>query len=263
MRKTTVVTLVVLMVSLGVVGATYAQTEEATPLMGTVYLRSGQALSGVIRVAELGVVSGAGVGMLLPDHGSFKVQVDDTERSVPAAEVASVEATWVNEGTEAEPHWKIQQLTVTTKAGEVIVGQPTWLLHASHVSIEGEPPVYAFPLAGTDFLPDNFITKIVIGEEPEVVVPPVEEQPVAEEPPPAEVPAEVPAEAPAEEAPAEIPAVVVTPPAEEVHITIPPIVIAPPTELIIGEGSFSFPVTCQKCGQKMKITVNVEAVPAD
>jgi len=265
MRKTTVVMLVLLMV--GVVVGVWAQTEEeAAPLMGTVCLRSGQVLSGVIRVAEFGVVPGAGVGMLLPDRGSVVVEVDGTEHTVPAAELASVEAIWANEGTEAEPQWKIQQLTVTTQAGETIVGRPTWLLHASEVSIEGGPTIHAFPLAGTDFSADNLIAKIVIGE----LAPPAEAAPVEELAAEVEAPAEPPAEEPPvteveapTEAPAEAPAVAVTVPAEEVHITIPPIVVAPPTEVIIGEGSFSFTVTCPKCGQKIKITVNVEAAPAD
>ncbi len=258
MRKTTVVMLVVLLV--GVAVSVCAQTEEeALRLMGTVYLRSGQALSGLIRIAELGVVPGAGIGTLLPDGGAFTIQIDDTEHSVAAADLASVEATWANEGTEEQPQWKIQQLTVTTQAGETIVGQPTWLLHASEVSIEGGPSIHAFPLAGADFSADNLIAQIVIGEE----VPPTEAVEIIPLPPePVEAPpAEVPAEAPAE-APPEAPAEVVTPPAEEVHITIPPVTVAgePAT---IGEGSFSFIITCPDCGRKIKITITATAIAAE
>ena len=191
MRKTTLLTLVMLMV-VAVAGA-YAQLEEEVPeVRGTVYLRSGQTLSGVIRLAELGVLPGAGVGTLLPNGGSFKVRVGEVERTVPAAELVSMEATWANEGTDAEPVWKIQKMVIMTLAGETIVGQTTWDLHASETSIQGGPTIHAFPLAGTDFSPDNLIARIVLGEE------------LPAELPPAEAPAEAgPEEAPAEEAPAE------------------------------------------------------------
>ncbi len=247
-------TLMVLMVTLAA-SVAYGQAEGAGPLVGTVYLRSGQVLHGVIRIAELGVVPGAGIGTLLPNRGSFIVDVNGTERMVVADELASMEATWSNEGTEEEPQWKIQQLTLTTQAGEVIAGQPTWLLHASEVSIEGGPTIHAFPLAGTDFSADNLISKIVIGEEelpPILFVP--EEVPAEVLIEPIEVVAEVPAEAPVE--------VATTPPAEVVTITIPPVVIAPTSESI-GEGSFSFTIICPDCGQKIKITINAEVVPAE
>ncbi len=254
MRRTAVLTLMVLMVTLAA-SVAYGQAEGAGPLVGTVYLRSGQVLHGVIRIAELGVVPGAGIGTLLPNRGSFIVDVNGTERMVVADELASMEATWSNEGTEEEPQWKIQQLTLTTQAGEVIAGQPTWLLHASEVSIEGGPTIHAFPLAGTDFSADNLISKIVIGEEelpPILFVP--EEVPAEVLIEPIEVVAEVPAEAPVE--------VATTPPAEVVTITIPPVVIAPTSESI-GEGSFSFTIICPDCGQKIKITINAEVVPAE
>jgi len=265
MKKMAVLTLTVLVVTLAA-GAVYGQAEEAGPLEGTVYLRSGQALHGVIRVAELGVVPGAGIGTLLPNRGSFMVDVEGTEQTVTADELASMEATWSNEGTEEEPQWKIQQLTLTTQAGEVIVGQPTWLLHASEVSIEGGPSIHAFPLAGTDFSADNLIAKIVIGEEelPPVLFVPEE---VPEEPPAAEAEAPAPEEeALAEEVEAEPEAPVAeeappSPPAEEVHITIPPIAVAPTSESI-GEGSFSFTIICPDCGRKIKITIKAEVVPA-
>ncbi len=259
MKKMAVLTLMVLMVTLAA-GVAYGQVEGVGPLVGTVYLRSGQVLHGVIRVAELGVVPGAGIGTLLPNRGSFIVDVNGTERMVAADELASMEATWSNEGTEEEPHWKIQQLTLTTQAGEVIAGQPIWLLHASEVSIEGGPTIHAFPLAGTDFSADNLISKIVIGEEelpPILFVP--EEVPAEVPIEPVEVVAVVPAEAPPAEAPVEV---AITPPAEVVTITIPPVVVAPTSESI-GEGSFSFTIICPDCGQKIKITINAEVVPAE
>jgi len=242
MRKINIVTLVVVIGNLALGGSAFAQ--DANKLEGTVYLRSGQTLSGVIRIAELGVVPGSGIGTLLGGGGAFTVEVDGEDQTVPASDLKMLEASWANVGTEQDPRWKIEQITLTTQDGEKIVGKPTWLIHASEVSVEGQPAVHAFPLAGTDFSPDNFITKIVLGEPlPEEVPPSAEEAP-----------------APAEEAPLaveEAPAIVIGPPEE---ISLPPPLVSEVVGNIIGEGEMSFTITCPECGKKIRITITASAV---
>ncbi len=253
MRIRTTLTLVILISTLVIGSAAFAQ-EGAEPLKGTVYLRGGQVLSGVIRIAELGVVPGSGIGTLLGEGGEFTVRVDDKTETVKAAGLAALEADWANEGTEQDPRWKIQQITLTTKAGATIVGKPTWLIHASEVSIEGQPAVHAFPLAGTDFSPDNFITKIVLGEPLPAETPPAELPPPPAETPPVVTPAvEAP---PAEAPPAE------TPPGEVV-VSLPPPLVTEAPATVIGEGEMSFTITCPECGKKIRITIKAEAVEAE
>jgi len=240
LRTLTISLVVVATVLLGV--SAFAQ--EAIKLEGTVYLRSGQTLSGVIRIAELGVVPGSGIGTLLGQGGAFTVEVDGEDQTVPASDLKMLEASWVNAGTEQDPRWRIEQITLTTGDGEKVVGKPTWLIHASEVSIEGQPAIHAFPLAGTDFSPDNFISKIVLGEPlPEEVPPTAEEAP-----------------APAEEAPLaveEAPAIVIGPPEE---ISLPPPLVSEVVGNIIGEGEMSFTITCPECGKKIRITITASAV---
>lgn len=242
MRKINLVTLVLVIGSLALGVSAFAQ--EASKLEGTVYLRSGQTLSGVIRIAELGVVPGSGIGTLLGGGGAFTVEVDGEDQTVPASDLKMMEASWANLGTEQDPRWKIEQITLTVAQplGQrplKIVGKPTWLIHASEVSIEGQPAVHAFPLAGTDFSPDNFITKIVLGKEQ------------------LEVPAEEPA-APAEEAPpavVEAPAIVIGPPEE---ISLPPPLVATVEGIAIPAEAVSFTITCPECGKKIRITIKTE-----
>ncbi len=249
LRTLTISLVVVATVLLGVSG--FAQ--DANKLEGTVYLRSGQTLSGVIRIAELGVVPGSGIGTLLGQGGAFTVEVDGEDQTVPASDLKMLEASWANVGTEQDPSWKIEQITLTTEDGEKIVGKPTWLIHASEVSIEGQPAVHAFPLAGTDFSPDNFISKIVLGEPLPEEVPPTAEEPAAPAEEALPVVEEAPLEAP--EAPAEGPEA----PAEE-EISLPPPLVSEVVGNIIGEGEMSFTITCPECGKKIRITIKAEAV---
>ncbi len=231
LRTLTISLVVVATVLLGV--SAFAQ--DTGKLEGTVYLRSGQTLSGVIRIAELGVVPGSGIGTLLGGGGAFTVEVDGADQTVPASDLKMLEASWANVGTEQDPRWKIEQITLTTQDGEKIVGKPTWLIHASEVSIEGQPAVHAFPLAGTDFSPDNFISKIVLGEPlPEEVPPPAEEAPPAVE---------------------EAPAIVITPPEE---ISLPPPLVATAEGIAIPAEAVSFTITCPECGKKIRITIKAE-----
>jgi len=247
LRRLTISLVVVATVLLGV--SAFAQ--DANKLEGTVYLRSGQTLSGVIRIAELGVVPGSGIGTLLGQGGAFTVEVDGQDQTVAASDLKMLEASWANVGTEQDPRWRIEQITLTTQDGEKVIGKPTWLIHASEVSIEGQPAVHAFPLAGSDFSPDNFIAKIILGEPLPEEVPaaapaaPEEVAPPAEETPPAEEAVETP---PVGEAPA------------EAEISLPPPLVSEVAGNIIGEGEMSFTITCPECGKKIRITIKAEAV---
>ena len=240
LRTLTISLVVVATVLLGV--SAFAQ--DIGKLEGTVYLRSGQTLSGVIRIAELGVVPGSGIGTLLGGGGAFIVEVDGEDQTVAASDLKMMEASWANVGTEQDPIWKIEQITLTTQDGVKIAGKPTWLIHASEVSIEGQPAVHAFPLAGADFSPDNFISRIVLGEPLPEEVPPTTEEPPA----------------PAEEAPPaveEAPAIVIGPPEE---ISLPPPLVSEVVSNIVGEGEMSFTITCPECGKNIRITITAKAV---
>ncbi|MBP8954145.1 MAG: hypothetical protein KBI47_17245, partial [Armatimonadetes bacterium] len=180
-----------------------AAQDAAGEFRGTVVLRSGETLSGVIKLAEFGVVLGSGVGSLRQEYGSLRLTTAEGDVTIPARDINIVDADWANQGTEDQPKWVIERITVTRNDGSKIEGTPTWLLHCSTASVELEnrqtKRVHAFPLAQKDFTPDSFIKRIVIGEAPAEAPAAPAEAPAA----PAEAPA-APAEAPA--APAEAPA---------------------------------------------------------
>ncbi len=191
-------------------GACLAQ-QATEPIVGTVTFRDGRTMTGEIKVAELGIAAGSGIGTLLKDGGYFAVKVGDTVHKVAAKDLAVLEAQWENTGTDAQPNWLVTQLRITTKDGTRYVGAPAWPpVHASSVEI-GSQQVYAFPLAGVDFSPDNFLVKIdLTGGKPVPAAPSAPEEAPAEQPsapptttqPPAEqAPAETAPEAPAATAP--------------------------------------------------------------
>ena len=190
-----------------------AAQDAAGEFRGTVVLRSGETLSGVIKLAEFGVVLGSGVGSLRQEYGSLRLTTAEGDVTIPARDINIVDADWANQGTEDQPKWVIERITVTRNDGSKIEGTPTWLLHCSTASVELEnrqtKRVHAFPLAQKDFTPDSFIKRIVIGEAPA-------EAPAA----PAEAPA-APAEAPA--APAEAPAAPAEAPAAPAEPAFPPV----------------------------------------
>jgi len=219
-------------------GAACVADYAGPTLDGTVTLRSGETISGIILAAQLGIVDGAEIGSRLRDGGYIAVRVDGDERRIDATEVASIDAEWDEVGTEDMPRWKIISLVVTTASGEVVTGVPAWLVHAT--SLEVEQPdgsvrkIYAFPMASSNFSPDNLMTHLTIGAgapaPAEETAPPAEETapPAEETAPPAEEtapPAEETAPPAEETAP---PAEETAPPAEE---TAPPAEeTAPPAE---------------------------------
>ncbi len=146
--------------------------QEAAPLFGgTVTLRSGAALTGAIKVAELGVVLGSGVGSVQTDYGAFRLRAGDGEVTIAGRDVASVDVDWEQQGTASEPRWLITRVVVTRRDGTRVTGQPTWLLHCSTVSVTLPDGMtrraHAFPLGGTkDFSPENFIRRIEITTPP-------------------------------------------------------------------------------------------------
>ncbi len=218
MSKTGKLLMMVLLASTIVAGA-WAADYAGPRLEGTVTLRSGQTISGLILTAQLGIVDGAEIGSRLRDGGYIAIKTeDDQERRVPATEIASMHVEWAQTGAEDAPKWKIANLSITTTSGEVVTGTPAWLVHATSLIIE-EPDgtqrkLYAFPMAGSNFSPDNLMTDLVIGAAE--AAPATEETPApTEATPPAteETPAPTEATPPAtEETPAPTEA---TPPATE------------------------------------------------
>ena len=162
-RRTMLIGAALTLVCLAAMAADY----PGPTLQGTATLRSGETISGVVLTAQLGIVDGAEIGSRLPDGGYFGVMSSGNERDVKATDIASVGVDWANTGTEAAPKWKITKLTITTKSGETIVGEPTWLVHATSLIIEQadgtQKKVYAFPLASSNFSPDNLLARLTLG----------------------------------------------------------------------------------------------------
>lgn len=140
-----------------------ASTSAARDFTGAITLRSGETLTGTIRLAEFGVVFGSGIGTLRQDYGCLRIEVEHETVTLPALELRAVDAAWVQapDGT-----WVLESLTVTLRDGSEVTGRPSWLLHASTASVileTGEARrVHAFPQAQAIFSPDNFIVRVVL-----------------------------------------------------------------------------------------------------
>ncbi|MBD3293203.1 MAG: hypothetical protein GF393_09780, partial [Armatimonadia bacterium] len=169
MRTTSMLLAVFLLTCLVASGA-LAQDFLGPRLEGTVTLRSGQQISGVILTAQLGIVDGAEIGSRLRDGGYIAVKTEAEERRVDATDIAAVDVEWSQTGTDDDPKWKITKLSVTTTSGEVVSGQPAWLVHATSLIVELEDgtqkKIYAFPMAGSNFSPDNLMTAISLAPCP-------------------------------------------------------------------------------------------------
>lgn len=207
--------------------------QEPPPgLYGTITLRDGTRLSGEIKLADLSVIHGAGIGSLHADYGAFRLRVGDQEVTVAGRDVQTLDAEWVNEGTDADPRWTIRQITIQKWDGTQVVGKPTWLLAATTVHVVQADGVvrrvHAFPLAQKDFSPGHFLQRIEITSQMPPAPPEVRPNITTAAPTPPDVPAATaepsptPAEAPA--VPAASPAPPLTPaaPAAPTTPAIPP-----------------------------------------
>jgi hypothetical protein len=294
MRLVSTLTCIALLVA--VAAACIAQ--PAAAIRGTVTFRDGRTLSGDIKMAELGVVPGSGIGSLLPDGGYFSVKVGTSVQKVTCAELATAEATWTNTGAADRPTWVITALALTTRDGRSIKGAPAWPpIHATSVEI-GDKQVFAFPLTDVAFSPDNFLAKIDLGgtvrptsgtppsaagpivppaggDVPSpttsatppatVITPPVEGGGTAPAATPAATPAVTPAGTPAA-TPAAAPAAtpIATPTATPV--ATPAAAVAAPAGAVasrdLGGGKVEFIVKCPECGKPIRIVIDVAAQPA-
>lgn len=238
-----------------------ALAQEGAPLTGTVTLRSGQTLSGIIKAADLGIMDGAGVGTNLSGNGAIKITVDGQAQRIPAANIAVVEATWTDKSTREEPRWEITELKVTTRDGKTLSGKPGWYMHATNVSIElpsGETKrVHAFPLAGPDFNAGNLIAKIDLTSVPGTIAPAVPATPATPATP--ETPAAP--TTPATPAAPETPAAPATPATPEAPATpaapATPVVSTPPVPVSAAAGQAGTPVmiTVNVPGTDKKMTI--------
>jgi hypothetical protein len=238
-----------------------AACAQEAALQGTVTLRGGKTLQGEIKVAQVGVVQGSGIGTLLPNLGSFKLKVEEEVQEIKAAEMAVVEITWGLQNPQDPQSWEIKTISVVKRDGTRVAGQPSWGLQASSAVVGDLPALYAFP-KGEGFSADNLVSKIEIaGAMPSVIAPP------ATTPPPATPPAETP---PATTPPAETPPATVppaTPPAETPPATTPvetPPVETPPAEVVsLGGGAYEIIVTAPESGEKIKIRIQIDVLPAE
>ena len=186
MRTTSTLPAVILLICLIATGA-LAQEFMGPKLEGTVTLRSGQQITGVILTAQLGIVDGAEIGSRLRDGGYIAVKVDGDESRVNAADIAAINVEWSQTGTDDDPKWKITSLSVTTRSDEVITGQPAWLVHATSLIVETadgtQQKIYAFPMAGSNFSPDNLMASVSLtGAAPATADPATTEPATGDEP---------------------------------------------------------------------------------
>jgi hypothetical protein len=276
MRHTRLFVILLGVALLACAGTALAQTPA---LQGTVTLRGGKVLTGEIKVAQVGVLQGSGIGTLLPDMGTFKLKVGDQTQEIAAADLASVEIQWGLLNAQDPQSWEIQQISIVKRDGTQVTGQPTWGLQATSVVVDDQPALYAFP-KGEGFSADNLLTRIEIaGATPALISPPAATPPALISPPTATPPAAFP---PATVPPATPPAPAVppaTPPPATVTVT--PLPAAPPatmtpappgpvvtaTETAINVTVNALPTramgttdlrlrfTCPKCGQLMEATV--------
>lgn len=164
MRMTSTLAIVVMLICMTAAGT---MAEFAGPrLDGTVTLRSGQTISGTVLTAQLGIVDGAEIGSRLRDGGYIAVSVNGQEQRIQATEIAAVDVEWSQTGTPEDPKWKITGLQVTTRAGDTVAGTPAWLVHATSLIVQEEDgtqkKVYAFPMAGSNFSPDNLLASLIL-----------------------------------------------------------------------------------------------------
>lgn len=186
MRTTSTLVVVVMLICMTAIG-TMAQDFAGPRLDGTVTLRSGQTISGLILTAQLGIVDGAEIGSRLRDGGYIAVRVNGQEQRVQATDIASVDVEWSQTGTAEDPKWKITALDVTTRDGQSFAGTPAWLVHATSLIVEEadgtQKKIYAFPMAGSNFSPDNLLASLTFGPAiAPVIETPAVQEPVTEEP---------------------------------------------------------------------------------
>lgn len=240
-----------------VAGAAYAQ---GAALEGTVTLKGGKTLTGEIKVAQVGVLQGCGIGTLLPEMGFFRVKVGDKAVEVKAADLAAAEVQWGLANENDPQSWEIKQINLIKRDGTSITGKPTWSVQATSIVVDAQPAVYAFPKAGMDFSADNLLTKIEIADAmPATVTPTTPETPTT--PPPT-----TPETTPPPTTPEQPTTPVITPPTGTPPPTpgtaTPPPVVTGGAQPAIGQGAMEVVVTCPHCGEKMIVRVNVNVSPA-
>ena len=209
---------VILVIAVASIGC-HGLAQEIAAMQGTVYLKGGQTIAGNINSAELGFRdgTGTGVGSELAGGGAIALKTADAGViSVPADQIALIEARWEQVEQAGRNPWEITELKIVRRDGTEVVGTPDWFMHASSVAIRTEDGqvhrIHAFPLA-TEFSPDDLLLKIELAEAADAPAPTTP----TETPAAAETPAETETPAATEETPAatETPAETETPAATE------------------------------------------------
>ena len=221
---------VILVIAVASIGC-HGLAQEITAMQGTVYLKGGQTIAGNINSAELGFRdgTGTGVGSELAGGGAIALKTADAGViSVPADQIALIEARWEQVEQAGRNPWEITELKIVRRDGTEVVGTPDWFMHASSVAIRTEDGqvhrIHAFPLA-TEFSPDDLLLKIELAEAADAPAPTTP----TETPAAAETPAETETPAATEETPAateETPAATETPAEAEtpvIEVAVPEI----------------------------------------
>ena len=230
-----------------------AYAQVAAQMQGTIHLRGGQVIAGNIQSVELGFRdgTGTGVGTELAGNGALAIKMPDgAVISVPAADIAVIEAKWEHVPEASNNPWQVVELKVTKSDGTVVAGTPDWFMHASSLAVETQPGqvkrIHAFPLA-TGFSPDDLVVKIELGA-------------VAPAPTPITPVTETPVTTPT-------PAVTVTPvqPVTETpSVTVTPAPITPATEVgevhVLPSQDVVITLHCPNCGKAITLLIRVSAL---
>jgi hypothetical protein len=187
---------VILVIAVASIGC-HGLAQEIAAMQGTVYLKGGQTIAGNINSAELGFRdgTGTGVGSELAGGGAIALKTADAGVvSVPADQIALIEARWEQVEQAGRNPWEITELKIVRRDGTEVVGTPDWFMHASSVAIRTEDGqvhrIHAFPLA-TEFSPDDLLLRIELAEAADAPAPttPTETPAATETPAVTETPA--------------------------------------------------------------------------
>lgn len=254
---------VILAIAIMAIGC-LAYAQDVPAMRGTIYLKGGQSMSGNINSAELGFRdgTGTGVGSELPNSGAIAVNTADAGVvSVPADQIAVIEAKWEQVEQAGRNPWEITELRVTRRDGTEVVGTPDWFMHASSVAVSTEDGqvkrIHAFPLA-TDFSSDDLLVKIELADAAPSPVTPEPITPVTETPEPT-TPVTEPAPTPTETVPTpvepttETPVVEVVGPVADPDMQVSEVHVLPSQDVVLT-------LRCPKCSETITLLLRVSVL---
>jgi len=274
-RKTGLIIVGIIVALAGCVALSSAQEAKHRPLMGTITLKGGKTIQGDLLLVAFGVTEAARFGSdrrEVDEGGNLEINIDGEKTAVAGVDIATVTAEWALAARSpgGEPEWHIASLTIATRYGLTITGEPAWFMSMSEFILEpggDEERVHIenYPLFPTSFNPDNLIVKVdLTGAAPAEVD--TEETPTV--PTPVESPVELPIPIPVVATPDVATPVVATPveetPTEETPVLeVPPVVapvpLVPDAPRVTQPASLTLTLTCPHCGERITVTIDAHA----